>query len=155
VLGYLALLLVPVVWWFLFGSWWGLALRATGESAEAARAAGIPVTRVRAAAALAGGALAGLAGATLVLAQVGTFAEKMTAGRGFIAIAIVVLGRWHPVGVLLAALLFGGATALQFAFQAMGLGIPYQLFLMLPYVLALAALAIGTRGWRAPAGLAR
>lgn len=154
-LTYLALLLVPLVWWFLFRSWWGLALRAAGESAEAARAAGVPVGRVRAAAALTGGALAGLAGATLVLAQVGTFAEKMTAGRGFLAIAIVVLGRWHPVGVLLAALLFGGANALQFAFQAMGLGVPYQLFLMLPYVLALAALAIGARGWRAPAGLGR
>ena len=81
-----------------------------------------------------------------MLAQVGTFAEKMTAGRGFIAIAIVVLGRRHPVGVLLAALLFGGATALQFVFQAMGLGLPYQLFLMLPYALALVALAFAGRG---------
>jgi len=76
---------------------------------------------------------------------VGTFAEKMTAGRGFIAIAIVVLGRWHPVGVLLAALLFGGANALQFLFQAMGLAVPYQLFLVMPYVLALAALALRTK----------
>jgi len=141
----LAWLLVPAAFWFLFRSWWGLALRATGESAESARAAGVPVERVQAAATLVGGALAGLAGATLVLAQVGTFAEKMTAGRGFIAIAIVVLGRWHPVGVLLAALLFGSANALQFLFQAMGVGAPYQLFLVMPYLLALAALAFRMR----------
>jgi simple sugar transport system permease protein len=155
VLTYLAWLLVPAVWWFLFRSWWGLALRATGESAEAAHASGVPVWRIRVTAALVAGGLAGLGGATLVLAQVGTFAEKMTAGRGFLAIAVVILGRWHPVGVLLASLLFGAATALQFAFQAMGLGLPYQLFLMLPYVLALAALAVRIRGWRAPAGLGK
>ncbi|NOT07899.1 MAG: ABC transporter permease, partial [Gemmatimonadales bacterium] len=150
-----AWLLVPVVWWFLFRSWWGLALRAAGESAEAARASGVPVTRVRVAALLAGGALGGLAGATLVLAQTGTFAEKMTAGRGFIAIAIVVLGRWHPAGVLVAALLFGAASALQFGFQAMGLAVPYQLFLVMPYLLALLALAGAVGESRAPAGLAK
>ena len=154
-LTYVAWLLVPCAWWFLFRSWWGLALRATGESAEAARASGVPVGRVQLLATLAGGALAGLAGAVLVLAQVGTFAEKMTAGRGFIAIAIVVLGRWRPLGVLLAALLFGGATALQFAFQAMGLAVPYQLFLVMPYLLALAALAGAVGRARAPAGLGR
>lgn len=155
VLTYIAWLLVPLAWWFLFRSWWGLALRATGESAGAAHASGVPVRRVRVLAALGAGGLAGMGGATLVLAQVGTFAEEMTAGRGFLAIAIVVLGRWHPVGVLLAALLFGAATALQFAFQAMGLGVPYQIFLALPYVLALAALAVGIRGWRAPQGLGK
>ncbi|HEX7024305.1 MAG TPA: ABC transporter permease [Gemmatimonadales bacterium] len=141
VLTYVAWLLVPLVWWFLFRSWWGLALRATGESAVAARASAIPVRRVQTLATLFGGALSGLAGATLVLAQVGTFAEKMTAGRGFIAIAIVVLGRWHPAGVLMASLLFGAASALQFALQAMGLSVPYQIFLALPYLLALVALA--------------
>lgn len=146
VLTYLAWVLVPVFFWFLFRTWWGLALRAGGESAEAARASGVPVERVQMLATLMGGAMAGLAGATLVLAQVGTFAEKMTAGRGFIAIAIVVLGRRHPVGVLLAALLFGAATALQFVFQAMGLAVPYQLFLVLPYALALVALGIAARG---------
>lgn len=150
---YLAWLLVPLTAWFLFRSWWGLALRATGESAEAARASGVPVRRVQLLATLAGGGLAGLAGATLVLAQVGTFAEKMTAGRGFIAIAIVVLGRWRPGGVFLAALLFGGASALQFALQAMGLAVPYQLFLALPYLIALLALAGAVGKARAPAGL--
>lgn len=152
---WLALALVPLLWWFLFRSRAGLALRATGESAEQARAAGVRVRATRAAAVIAGGALAGLGGGSLVLAQVGTFAEKMTAGRGFIAIAIVVLGRWHPLGVLLAALLFGAATALQFLFQAMGWNIPYQLFLALPYVLTLILLAGAVGGVRAPAGLGR
>jgi len=154
-LTYLGWILIPIAGWFLFRSWWGLALRATGESAEAARAVGIPVRRVQILATLAGGALSGLAGATLVLAQVGTFAEKMTAGRGFIAIAIVVLGRWRPAGVLVAALLFGAASALQFALQAMGLAAPYQLFLVLPYAIALLALAGGVGRARAPAGLGK
>jgi simple sugar transport system permease protein len=156
-LTYLAVLLVPVAWWLLYRTWWGLSLRACGEGVEAARAAGVPVRRTRIIATLIGGAMAGLAGATLVLAQVGTFAEKMTAGRGFIAIAIVVLGRWHPVGVLAAALFFGAAIALQFLFQAAGTTLPYQWFLMLPYVLALGALA-GAVGWgraRAPAELGK
>ncbi|HTL04375.1 MAG TPA: ABC transporter permease [Gemmatimonadales bacterium] len=153
VLTYLAWLLVPATGWFLFRGWWGLALRAGGESAEAAMASGVPVRRVQLLATLAGGGFAGLAGATLVLAQVGTFAEKMTAGRGFIAIAIVVLGRWRPAGVLLAALLFGAASALQFAFQAMGLRVPYQLFLVMPYLLALLALAGGAGRAGAPGGL--
>lgn len=157
VLTYLALLVIPLAWWLLFRTWWGLALRACGEGAEAARAAGVPVRRTRTVATLIGGAMAGLAGATLVLAQVGTFAEKMTAGRGFIAIAIVVLGRWHPVGVLLASMLFGAATALQFVFQAADTGVPYQWFLMLPYLLALAALggAVGFGKARAPGELGK
>jgi simple sugar transport system permease protein len=152
---YLALLAVPLLWWFLFRTRPGLALRAVGESPASAPAAGVPVRRMQALATIAGGAFAGLAGGTLVLAQVGTFAERMTAGRGFIAIAIVVLGRWHPVGVLLAALLFGGATALQFLFQAAGLDVPYQLFLMLPYLLTLVLLAGVAGGVRAPAALGR
>jgi general nucleoside transport system permease protein len=154
-LTYFAWLLIPAVGLFLYRSWWGLALRATGESIEAARASGAPVRWIQVLATLTGGALAGLAGATLVLAQVGTFAEKMTAGRGFIAIAIVVLGRWHPGGVMLAAMLFGAASALQFALQAMGLDAPYQLFLVLPYLLALAALAGAMGRSRQPAGLGR
>jgi ABC-type uncharacterized transport system permease subunit len=154
-LTYFAWLLVPAAWWFLFRTRAGLALRATGESAPAARAAGVGVGRVQCMATLVGGAMAGLAGATLVLAQVGTFAEKMTAGRGFVAIAIVVLGRWRPAGVLWAALLFGAASALQFALQAMGLDVPYQLFLAMPYGLALLGLAGAVGKARAPAGLGR
>ena len=152
---YLALAALPLVWWFLFRTRPGLALRATGEAAAMARAAGIPTRLVRAAATVVGGGFAGLAGATLVLAQVGSFAEKLTAGRGYVAIAIVVLGRWHPAGVALAALLFGAATALQFVFQALGLDVPYQLFLMLPYALTLLALAGVVGRVRAPGDLGR
>ena len=152
---YVAVAMVPLLWWFLFRTRPGLALRAAGESAEGARAAGVRVRVARSAAVIGGGALAGLAGATLVLAQVGTFSERMTAGRGFIAIAIVVLGRWHPAGVLVAALFFGGATALQFVFQASGVGVPYQLFLMLPYLLALLGLAGAVGRVRAPRDLGR
>jgi general nucleoside transport system permease protein len=152
---YLALLAVPVVWWFLFRTRAGLALRAAGESAAVARASGVRTRLVRAAATMVGGGFAGLAGATLVLAQVGTFAERMTAGRGYVAIAIVVLGRWHPLGVALASLAFGAAMALQFLFQTLGLGVPYQLFLMLPYALALLALAGVVGRVKAPADLGK
>jgi simple sugar transport system permease protein len=152
---YAGLLLVPVLWWALFRTRTGLAVRATGESAAMARASGVPVRLVRAAAVLFGGALGGLAGATLVLAQVGSFAERMTAGRGYVAVAIVVLGRWHPLRVGLAAFAFGAATALQFALQALGLDLPYQLFLVLPYVLTLLALAGAVGRTRPPADLGR
>lgn len=151
---YLAYLLAPAVWFFLFRTARGLELRAVGESPDAARAAGVGVLRVRFLATLFGGALAGIAGAHLALAHAGTFAENMSAGKGFIAIAVVVLGRWNPILVLFAALFFGGASALQFFLQALGLDLPYQIFLAFPYLLTLAALA----GWvgrsRAPAALA-
>jgi simple sugar transport system permease protein len=153
VVTYLAAALVPVTWWVLYRTHVGLALRAIGEAPEAARAAGIAVARVRGAAVVIGGALGGLAGGTLVLAQAGTFAEGMSAGRGFVAIAIVVLGRWHPVGAAIGALVFGAATALQFLFQAMGWTLPYQLFLALPYALTLAALAVARGRGRPPAAL--
>ena len=152
---YLAFAGVPLVWWVLFRTRIGLALRATGESAVMARAVGVRTRLIRAGATVVGGGFAGLGGATLVLAQVGTFAERMTAGRGFLAIAIVVLGRWHPAGVALAAVLFGIATALQYLFQALGVRAPYQLFLMLPYLLALLALAGGVGRVRAPGDLGR
>jgi ABC-type uncharacterized transport system permease subunit len=151
---YLAYLLTPLVWLFLFRTEWGLELRAAGEEPAAAEAAGVRVRWVRFLATLFGGLLAGIAGAHLALAHTGTFAEGMTSGKGFIAIAVVVLGRWNPVWVLAAALFFGAASALQFLMQALGLEVPYQLFLALPYLLTLAALA----GWvgraRAPAALA-
>jgi len=151
---YLAYVLTPALWYFLYRTAAGLELRAVGESPDAARAAGVRVVRVRVLATLFGGALAGVAGAHLSLAHAGTFAEGMSAGRGFIAIAVVVLGRWNPALVLPAALFFGAASALQFLLQAVGLDLPYQLFLALPYLLTLGALA----GWvgrsRAPAALA-
>jgi general nucleoside transport system permease protein len=155
VVTYVVYLLVPLVWWWMYRTHAGLALRAIGESPEAALAAGIRVNRVRFWAIVFGGIAGGAAGATLVIAQAGTFAEGMSAGRGFIAIAVVVLGRWHPLGVALAALVFGAASALQFLLQALGLALPYQLFLALPYVLTLAALAGIAGRVRAPAALAR
>lgn len=151
---YLAFASIPAVWWFLFRTHAGLALRACGENPEAAGAAGVNVRAHRTAALLFGGGMGGLAGGTLVVAQVGTFAEGMSAGRGFIAIAIVALGRWHPLGVGLAAIVFGAASAIQFVLQALGEPLPYQLFLALPYVLTLIALALSTGRSRAPARLA-
>ena len=100
-----------------------------------------------------GGALGGLSGGTLVVSQVATFAEGMSAGRGFIAIAIVALGRWSPIGVGVAAILFGAASALQFVFQSLGWAVPYQLFLALPYALTLLALAGVASRHAAPAAL--
>lgn len=151
---YFAYLLAPAAWYFLFRTPWGLELRATGEAPAAAEAAGVRVRTVRFVATLFGGAMAGLAGAHLALAHAGTFAENMSAGKGFIAIAVVVLGRWNPVLVLLAALFFGAASAMQFFLQALGFDVPYQVFLAFPYVLTLLALA----GWvgrsKAPAALA-
>jgi ABC-type uncharacterized transport system permease subunit len=151
---WLAYVLAPLLWWFLFRTEWGLEVRAAGEDPDAAAAAGVRVRTLRFVTTIVAGALAGVAGAHLALAHTGTFSEGMSAGKGFIAIAVVVLGRWNPLGVLLAALLFGAASALQFALQTLGFDIGYQLFLAFPYVLTLAALA----GWvgraRAPAALA-
>lgn len=136
-LTYLTYLLVPLACWLVFITRFGLELRAAGESPTSAAAAGVRVVAVRIVGTTLGGAFAGLAGASLVLAQVGGFTERMTAGRGFIAIAIVVLGRRHPAGAALAALGFGAATALQFLLQAQGSAVPYQVLLALPYLLAL------------------
>jgi simple sugar transport system permease protein len=152
---YLAYGFVPIIWWWMYRTHAGLALRSIGEAPAAALAAGVRVARARWLAIAFGGTMGGLAGGTLVLAQAGTFAEGMSAGRGFIAIAIVVVGRWNPIGVALAALLFGAASALQFLLQALGLALPYQLFLGLPYVLTLAALAGVAGRVRAPAALTK
>ena len=152
---YVVYLLIPLLWWLLFRTHVGLALRACGENPAAAIAAGIRPRRIQFVALIAGGACGGLAGGTLVLAQSGTFIEGMSAGRGFIAIAIVVLGRWSPIGAALAALLFGAAMALQYLLQAMGWSIPYQLVLATPYILTLLALAGAAGRAPAPAALAR
>ena len=149
-LGWLAWGLVPLVWLFLYQTRWGLRLRAVGEYPEAADAAGVRVGHVRVGATLAGGALAGLAGAYLSLGYTVGFGENMTAGRGFIALAVVILGRWNPFGVAAAALLFGLASALQFQFQATSTRFPYQFFLALPYLLTLLALLLRSRLGAAP-----
>jgi general nucleoside transport system permease protein len=156
VITYVAMGLAPLLAWWLQRTHAGLALRAVGEYPDAAVAAGIAPRVVQTLAVLFAGAMAGLAGATLVLAQAGTFVEGMSAGRGFIAIAIVVLGRWRPLGVAAAALLFGAANSLQTLFQSMGwTGVPYQLFLALPYVLTLLVLAGASGRAAAPAALGK
>ncbi len=133
----------------------GLRLRAVGESARAADAEGVAVDRVRMGAVLFGAALAGLAGAALSLGHSETFTEGMTAGRGFIALAVVIFGRWRASGVVLASLFFGAATALQFRLQARGSAIPYPVFLMFPYLVTLGVLALASVRTRAPADLGR
>jgi len=150
---YAAVVALGMVWWGMARTHLGLALRACGERPTAARAAGVATDRLRAGAAIVAGAFAGAAGASLVLVQSGTFAEGMSAGRGFIAIAIVALGRWRAGGVLVAAIAFGGASALQYLFQARGWTLPYQAFLALPYVATLIALATARARGAAPASL--
>lgn len=149
----LALVAAGVLHVFLFRTRAGLRWRACGEDPRAAADQGIAVTRVRLAATALGGALAGVGGAFLVVAATGVFVERMSAGRGFMALAIVALGRWRPGGVWLGALLFGLAGAAQFFFQALGTGAPYHVFLMLPYVLTLAVLALRRPGESGPAVL--
>lgn len=151
---YLAFLMVPTVWWFLYRTHGGLVLRAVGEAPEAAHAVGARVSLWQAGAVLFGSAMGGLAGGALVLAQAGAFAEGMSAGRGFLAIAIVALGRWHPVGAAVAALVFGAAMAVQFVVQSLGWTVRYELALMIPYILTLVALGAFARG-AAPAMLGR
>jgi simple sugar transport system permease protein len=155
VLTYATVVLAVAAWWLLWHTRYGLELRAAGASPGSAAAAGVSVTRVRWLATVIGGGMAGLAGASLVLSQVGAFTERMTAGRGFIAVAIVVLGRWHPMGAVVGALLFGATSALQYLFQAAGTTVPYQALLALPYVLALAVLATAVGRAEAPASLTR
>lgn len=156
IITYVFFLLAPAIAWWMSRTHAGLATRAVGESPEAAIAAGIRPRAVQTAAVVFAGGMAGLAGATLVLAQAGTFAEGMSNGRGYIAIAIVVLGRWRPLGVAAAALLFGAANALQTQLQALGwLHVPYQLILAIPYLLTLIVLAAAGGRAAAPAALGR
>ena len=138
---YLLLLLIPLSTYGLFHTSWGLSLRAVGNVPQAADTAGVSVTRIRYSSVMLCGGLCGLAGAYLALVHVGFFTENMSAGRGFIALAALIFGRWHPVFTTLACLLFGATEAIQLRIQAFDLNIPYQLLAMLPYVTALLALA--------------
>jgi simple sugar transport system permease protein len=155
VLVYAAWLLVPLFHYHLFRTRLGLCLRAVGEEPTAAAAAGVRVLRVRFGAVLVSGALAGVAGVYLAIGHSNTFLEGMTDGRGFIALAVVIFGRWQPWGVLAAALVFGLAQGAQFAFQARRLPIPYQFFQALPYLVTLGALVLRAGGTQAPMALAR
>ncbi len=152
---YLALALVPLIWLVLARTRLGLALRAVGEAPDAAASLGVPVAAIRVGALAVAALLAGLGGGYLSLAYSNTFVEGMSAGRGFIALAIVVFGRWRPLGILAGALLFGAASAGQFHLQAAGVDVSYHLLLMLPYALTLAVLAFASRATAAPAALGR
>lgn len=129
--------------WAMYRTRWGLRLRALGEHPRAADTVGVSVVRGRWAAVLMSGFMGGLAGANLTLEQVGSFTENMTNGRGFIALAAMIFGRWTPIGAYLASLLFGFADALQLKLQLFSdvIKIPPQFFLMLPYLLTVIVLA--------------
>ena len=141
----LAVALVAGVWWFLTRSRAGLVLRAIGENPQAAHAIGLPVVAVRFAAVVFGGALAGLGGAYLSLVQTPLWAEGMTAGRGWIALALVVFSGWRPWRLLAGAWLFGGLGILQLHAQGQGLRIPAQYLTMLPYLATIVVLVLIAR----------
>jgi simple sugar transport system permease protein len=145
---YVALLLVAAVSWLLFRTRAGLVLRAVGESPESAHALGISVRGVRLAALLFGGACAGLAGAYLATVYTPLWAENMTAGRGWIALALVVFATWRPLRVLVGAYLFGGVTMLQLYLQGIGVQAPSQLMSMAPYLATIVVLALISRNPR-------
>jgi simple sugar transport system permease protein len=151
----LLLVAIPAVGWLLGRTAWGLSLRAAGEYERAAEASGGSVMRLRFQALAITGALAGLAGAYLVLGTTGSFVENMTSGRGFLAIALVTFGRWRPWLVCGAALLIGYLETLQFQFQASGTAVPYQFFIALPNLVALFVLVIAGKGAMAPGALGR
>jgi simple sugar transport system permease protein len=139
---YASLALVAVLGWLLAHTRLGLLIRAVGEAPQNAHAIGMPVIRLRYATVLAGGALAGLAGAYLSLALTPMWVEGMTAGRGWIALAQVVFATWKPRGLLLGAYLFGGVTVLQFHGQGIGLAVPSEFLSMLPYLATIVVLVV-------------
>lgn len=141
--------------WTLWRTGWGLAARAAGEFPKAAEGAGFSVLSLRYQAAATAGLLGALGGAYLALGVVGSFAENMTGGRGFIAIAMVTFGRWKPAYVFLACLLIGYLDSLQFVLQAKGSAVPFQLLIALPYIVALVVLVAVGKGTVAPAALAQ
>ena len=152
-LTYLMYLLVPLSWWIIYRTPWGLNLRAIGDYPVAADSAGISVPKVRLIAVLASCAMAGLGGCYLVLSQVFVFTEHMSAGKGFIALAALILGRWNPLGALLACLFFGFSDALQLRLQFNSPDVPYQLFSMVPFVASFLALVFFAGKVRPPAAI--
>ena len=139
---YFSFVMVGVVAWFLYRTRAGLVLRAVGESHDAAHAIGYPVIAIRYLAVAFGGAMAGLGGAYLSLAYTPMWIENMTAGRGWIALALVVFATWRPGRVLLGAYLFGGVTILQLHGQGFGLGVASQILSMLPYLATILVLVL-------------
>ncbi len=153
ILTYIGILLIPVVWWILYRTNFGLNIRAVGENPEAADAAGLNVFRTRYIALAIGGGLMAVGGAFLSLGDIGSFIFGIINGRGWVCIALIIFANWQPVGVLWGALLFGGVSALQLRLQTTGLDLPYEAFLSLPYVVTIIALAIAGRNAAGPAAV--
>jgi simple sugar transport system permease protein len=153
----LVMCLVPVfvglAWFAISRTTWGLALRAAGEAPKALESAGFSAYALRLQGVAVSGALGGLAGAYLTVGLTGSYAPGITAGRGFVAIAMVTFGRWKPFWVAMATLLVGFADSLQYELQASGLPVPYQLLKALPYVVALVVLIIVGSGRDVPQAL--
>jgi simple sugar transport system permease protein len=145
ILVYGSFALVVLVSWFLKSTRGGLILRAVGDSHDAAHAIGFPVIKIRYMAILFGGAMAGLAGAYLSLSYSPLWIENMSAGRGWIALALVVFATWRPWRVFIGAYLFGGITIMQLHAQALGVGIPSQVMSMLPYLATIIVLVLISR----------
>lgn len=153
---YGAFALVPLEWFVMHRTPFGLKVRAAGQNPQAADSLGIDVVRVRYLSAVAGGVLAGLAGASLSIALLDIFQDNLTNGMGFIAVALVFFGGWRAVGVLGGALLFSTVNALQLWIQIQGLAIPSDFALMMPYVVTILVLALlARRRGNAPAALGR
>lgn len=154
---YIAIPLAVIVWWFLFRTRWGLGLRAVGEDANAAFSSGRNPRKIRYQALFIGGMFAGLGAAHLSIAYTMTWAEYMTAGRGFIAIALVIFSRWHPLRAIAGALIFSGSVALQLLLQSSGVQVSPLLLDTTPYIITLLVLIAwgGTRRQSAPASLGR
>lgn len=154
ILVYLALVLVGVSWLVLYRTRLGLALRAVGERPDAVDARGLSVDRLRYLGVVLGCGLAAVGGAYLPLANLGLFWTQMTAGRGFIAVAVVVFARWDPVRAFVGSLVFGGAMALQLALQTLRAPIPSELLLMLPYIATILVLVSVSRRAEFPGAFA-
>lgn len=142
---YVSFAMLGAVSWFLYRTRFGLVLRAVGEAPESAHAIGCAVIRIRYLAVLFGGAMAGLGGAYLALVYTPLWVEAMSAGRGWISVALVVFATWRPLRVMLGAYLFGGITIIQFHAQAMGVDLPSQLLSMLPYLATIVVLVLISR----------
>jgi ABC-type uncharacterized transport system permease subunit len=145
---YLAFLFVPLAWYLLFKTPWGLKIRAVGTNPRAADSIGIPVNKIRYQSLALGGALAGLAGAYLSLCQAKMFSDSIVSGRGFIAVALVYFGHWQPVKIMWGALLFSLAQTFQTIIQSQGINFPYEFAVMLPYVLVIVVLAFDRESQR-------
>ncbi len=155
VLVYLAYLMVPLTWFTINKTTFGLKVRAVGHNPEAADSLGVSVDGIRYLTLMVGGALAGVAGASLSIGLLNVFQENMTNGLGFIAVALVYFGSWRAVGVLAGALLFSMVNALQLWVQVLDIPIPSDLAVMLPYLLTILVLALTARQIHQPAALAK